>query len=88
MTTAETEAAEVRFLPPRDLPVPRCTDLGSVQVLKHGNRYLLTEERSGTLCAQIEMITVATNLDRMESVDLPEKVRAAFAKHLVPAAAS
>jgi glycogen debranching enzyme len=37
------EAAEVRFLPPRDLPVPRCTDLGSVQVLKHGNRYLLTD---------------------------------------------
>ena len=37
------DAAEVRFLPARDLPVPRCTDLGSVQVLKHGNRYLLTD---------------------------------------------
>ncbi len=37
------DASEVRFLPARDLPVPRCTDLGSVQVLKHGNRYLLTD---------------------------------------------
>jgi glycogen debranching enzyme len=37
------DVAEVRFLPARDLPVPRCTDLGSVQVLKHGNRYLLTD---------------------------------------------
>jgi glycogen debranching enzyme len=43
VTTAEVDAGEVRFLPPRDLPIPRCTDLGSVQVLKHGNRYLLTD---------------------------------------------
>ena len=43
MTTAEAQAAEIRFLPARDLPVPRCTDLGSVQVLKHGNQYLLTD---------------------------------------------
>jgi glycogen debranching enzyme len=42
-TAAMVEATNVRFLPPRDLPVPRCTDLGSVQVLKHGNRYLLTD---------------------------------------------
>ncbi len=37
------DPASVRFLPPRELPIPRCTDLGSVQVLKHGNRYLLTD---------------------------------------------
>ncbi len=36
-------AAEVRFLPPRDRPITRATDLGSVQVLKHGNLYLLTD---------------------------------------------
>ncbi len=38
-----TEVATVRFLPARDLPIARATDLGSVQVLKHGNRYLLTD---------------------------------------------
>ena len=37
------EAADVRFLPARDVPIERATDLGSVQVLKHGNRYLLTD---------------------------------------------
>jgi glycogen debranching enzyme len=37
------KAAEVRFLPPRDVPIEKATDLGSVQVLKHGNRYLLTD---------------------------------------------
>ena len=37
------EAGDVRFLPPRDVPIERATDLGSVQVLKHGNRYLLTD---------------------------------------------
>jgi len=36
-------AGDVRFLPPHDVPIERATDLGSVQVLKHGNRYLLTD---------------------------------------------
>jgi glycogen debranching enzyme len=41
MTPPET--TDVRFLPPRDVPIEKATDLGSVQVLKHGNRYLLTD---------------------------------------------
>ncbi len=36
-------AADVRFLPPQAGPVVRATDLGSVQVLKHGSLYLLTD---------------------------------------------
>lgn len=35
--------ADVRFLPPVELPIARATDLGSVQVLKHANIYLLTD---------------------------------------------
>jgi len=38
-----TEATSIRFLPPRVTPIVRATDLGSVQVLKHGNLYLLTD---------------------------------------------
>ena len=38
-----TEHATVRFLPPRPTDIVRATDLGSVQVLKHGNLYLLTD---------------------------------------------
>jgi glycogen debranching enzyme len=41
MTPPKT--SDVRFLPPRDVPIEKATDLGSVQVLKHGNRYLLTD---------------------------------------------
>ena len=37
------EAATVRFVPARVNPIVRATDLGSVQVLKHGDRYLLTD---------------------------------------------
>jgi glycogen debranching enzyme len=37
------DPAEIRFLPARVVPIARATDLGSVQVLKHGNRYLLTD---------------------------------------------
>ena len=33
----------VRFAPPRVEPIPQATDLGSVQVLKHENLYLLTD---------------------------------------------
>ena len=38
------EAAAVRFMEPRVRPIARATDLGSVQVLKHGNVYLLTDQ--------------------------------------------
>ena len=37
------EVSTVRFIEPRVIPVARATDLGSVQVLKHGNIYLLTD---------------------------------------------
>ncbi|HEX5149417.1 MAG TPA: glycogen debranching N-terminal domain-containing protein [Candidatus Limnocylindrales bacterium] len=36
-------AADIRFLPPVERPITRATDLGSVQVLKHANVYLLTD---------------------------------------------
>ena len=39
----QLETASVRFMPARAVPVVKATDLGSVQVLKHGNRYLLTD---------------------------------------------
>src|SRR5690349_9935888 len=39
---ASSEAG-VAFIEPRALPIERATDLGSVQVLKHGNLYLLTD---------------------------------------------
>ncbi len=39
----QPKAVDVRFLPARDVPIEKATDLGSVQVLKHGNRYLLTD---------------------------------------------
>ena len=35
--------APVRYLPPRAVAIVKATDLGSVQVLKHGNRFLLTD---------------------------------------------
>ena len=34
----------VRFLEPRVGPIEKATDLGSVQVLKHGNLFLLTDQ--------------------------------------------
>ena len=37
------ETATVRYVEPRVRPIVRATDLGSVQVLKHGNLYLLTD---------------------------------------------
>src|SRR5689334_15497797 len=36
-------AGGVAFVEPRVLPIEKATDLGSVQVLKHGNLYLLTD---------------------------------------------
>jgi glycogen debranching enzyme len=43
VTTDPVRSEEVRFFPPRTAPILRATDLGSVQVLKHGNLYLLTD---------------------------------------------
>lgn len=43
MPAPMTDDAAVRFLPARVVPITTATDLGSVQVLKHGNRYLLTD---------------------------------------------
>ncbi len=37
------ETVPVRFIEPRAMPIVRATDLGSVQVLKHGNLFLLTD---------------------------------------------
>ncbi len=37
------ETLDVRFIEARDRPIVRATDLGSVQVLKHGNVFLLTD---------------------------------------------
>ena len=33
----------VAFIEPRVVPIEKATDLGSVQVLKHGNLFLLTD---------------------------------------------
>ena len=44
-TTAPEEARpEVRFVPAAPTPIEKATDLGNVQVLKHGNLYLLTDQ--------------------------------------------
>lgn len=42
-TTDPIAPADVRFLPVRPAAIVRATDLGSVQVLKHANTYLLTD---------------------------------------------
>ena len=34
----------LRFFEPRREPIAKATDLGSVQVLKHGNMFLLTDQ--------------------------------------------
>ena len=39
----QLDTAPIRFLPARAAPIVKATDLGSVQVLKHGNRLLLTD---------------------------------------------
>ena len=39
----QLETARARYLPPRAVPIVKATDLGSVQVLKHSNRFLLTD---------------------------------------------
>src|SRR6476619_3879963 len=42
--TSTEPASAVRFLEPRVGPIEKATDLGSVQVLKHGNMFLLTDQ--------------------------------------------
>lgn len=45
------------------------------------NRYQLFHAEQGTLCAQIQIVTASISMDTYASVDLPDDVRAAFAKH-------
>ena len=40
---AGSEPAPTTFVDPVPIPIQKATDLGSVQVLKHGNYYLLTD---------------------------------------------
>ena len=40
---AKSTDGGVAFVEPRVVPIQKATDLGSVQVLKHGNLYLLTD---------------------------------------------
>ncbi|HXI80667.1 MAG TPA: hypothetical protein VNM34_07595, partial [Verrucomicrobiae bacterium] len=40
---AAADAGGVAFVEPLTIPIQKATDLGSVQVLKHGNLYLLTD---------------------------------------------
>jgi glycogen debranching enzyme len=42
-TAPSGEGGGVRMVDPRIVPITKATDLGSVQVLKHGNLYLLTD---------------------------------------------
>ena len=42
-TAPSGEGGGVRMVDPRIVPIAKATDLGSVQVLKHGNLYLLTD---------------------------------------------
>jgi glycogen debranching enzyme len=42
-TAPSGEGGGVRMVDPRIVPISKATDLGSVQVLKHGNLYLLTD---------------------------------------------
>ncbi len=41
---ADSPADSVVFIEPRLIPIEKATDLGSVQVLKHGNLFLLTDQ--------------------------------------------
>src|SRR6476660_241733 len=44
MSVSAAPTPGVRFLEPRVGPIEKATDLGSVQVLKHGNMFLLTDQ--------------------------------------------
>ena len=43
-TAAPEAGSAVRFIEPRIRPIEKATDLGSVQTLKHGNLFLLTDQ--------------------------------------------
>ncbi|MGQ0506286.1 MAG: acyl-CoA thioesterase [Myxococcaceae bacterium] len=46
------------------------------------NAYRLYLGETDTLCAEVEIVTVALNLDTFVTVDVPEDVRMAFLNHL------
>lgn len=47
------------------------------------NRYRLYHETKRTLCAEIQLVTVAISMDSYQSVEIPEDVRVSFLNHLV-----
>jgi 4-hydroxybenzoyl-CoA thioesterase len=47
------------------------------------NRYRLYLGETNKLCAEIEIVTVATNMDKFTPVDIPEDIRQSFLNHLV-----
>src|SRR2546426_2147175 len=47
-----------------------------------GNEYKLYLGETQKLCAELEVVTVAINMDTFESVKIPEDVRVAFMNHL------
>ena len=47
------------------------------------SRYRLSQEDRGELCAEIRIVTAAISMDKMTSVEVPDDVRDAFARHLV-----
>ncbi len=58
--------------------VMETTGLGKSSVT---NRYRLYLGDTQTLCAEIEVVVVAIDMDSFRPVDLPDDVRAAFHKH-------
>jgi YbgC/YbaW family acyl-CoA thioester hydrolase len=51
-------------------------------------RYRMIRERDGVLAAEVEQTVVTTNLETVVSCPMPDDVRAIFAAHLLPEAAS
>ncbi|MBX5480549.1 MAG: acyl-CoA thioesterase [Myxococcaceae bacterium] len=49
------------------------------------SRYRLFLEPGRSLCATVQIVTVAMSMDTYRSVDLPTDVRAAFERHLATA---
>jgi YbgC/YbaW family acyl-CoA thioester hydrolase len=47
------------------------------------NRYRLFHEAQGVLCAEFQVVTAAISMDTYTSVDIPDDVRQAFARHQV-----
>jgi len=50
--------------------------------------YRLFQGETERLCAELEIITVAIDMDKFESVDIPKDVSAAFLRHLASAPGS